>query len=138
MNASPIYLSTYDHLRLRELIAVSDNRPDWSDLHAELDRAVVVPAHVPVPSHVVTVGTHVTLEDLRTAGQTSVVLTLPGIAVVVAGFEVSVLEPLGTALLGCMQGDVVSFRCEDGIREMRIVDVVQSPVAKAAAALGLN
>jgi len=135
MNASPIYLSTYDHQRLRELLATADDRALWSDLHAELERAVVVPTHVRVPTYVVTVGTHVTFQDQHTGEITDVVLTIPGYNVFASGSEVSVLEPLGTALLGCMQGDVISFRVGDVVRELKIVHVMQSPVAEAAAAL---
>lgn len=138
MNASPIYLSAYDHHRLREMIDMAEDRPLWSDLKSELERAVVVPTHVRVPTHVVTVGTHVTVRDQHTGEIEDVVLTFPGYTVFASGTKVSVLEPLGTALLGCMQGDIISFRVRDVERELKVIDVVQSPVAKAAAALSAN
>lgn len=138
MNTSHIYMSTYDHLRLRELVASADDRLAWDELNAELRRATVVPAHVRVPPHVVTVGSRVTLRDQLTGACIDAVLTLPGAPGQASAAEVSVLDPLGTALLGCMHGDVITFRCGDAVREVKITDVVQSPVAKAAAALASN
>lgn len=138
MNPSPIYLSAYHHQRLREMVAIAEDRALWSDLDAELERAVIVPAHSRLPTHVVTVGTNVAVQDQHSGEIADVLLTIPGYTVFASGTEVSVLEPLGIALLGCMQGDVISFRVDDVERELKIVRVVQSPVAKAAATLAAN
>jgi transcription elongation GreA/GreB family factor len=135
MNTTPIYVSVYDHHRLRELLATTEDRARRRDLSAELERAVIIPPHVRFPTYVVTVGTHVTLQDLATDEVTDVVLTIPGCTSSATASEVSVLEPLGTALLGCMHGDVIALIDGGVARTLKVIQVVQSSVAGAAATL---
>jgi transcription elongation GreA/GreB family factor len=96
---------------------------------------VIISPHVRLPTHVVTLDTHVTLQDRETHEVMEVVLTIPQGATFTSGGEVSVLDPLGTALLGCMHGDVIVVHTGGVPRELKVVHVRQSPVAKAAATL---
>lgn len=137
MSAAPIYLSSYDHRRVRELLPTVDDRARRRDLHAELARAIIVPPHARVPGHVVTVGSRVTVQDQLTGELADVLLTLPGDLASAASTEASVISPLGTALLGCTEGEVVTFRADRRVRELKILRVVQSSVAEAAAALAI-
>src|SRR5690606_22724615 len=78
MNRSYIYLSRYDHQRLCGLLANAAEGAHWSELRAELKRAIVLPVHARVPHYVVTVGTHVQIQDVDTGETTELILTLPG------------------------------------------------------------
>lgn len=134
MNPSPIYLSPYDHHRLQSLIAVAEDQVVLRGLRAELDRAVVMPGHARVPTGVVAMYTHVMFEDQETGAIGEVVLTLPEHADPEKA-TVSVFDALGTALLGCTVGDVITFAGEAGEKTLKLIRVIQSPVAKAAATL---
>ncbi len=137
MTDTPIYLSRYDHSRLRELVASAESSVATSGLAGELGRVVVLPTHARIPSTVVTVDSNVLLEDTRTGAKHEVVLVLPGHSYH-AEAAVSVLEELGTALLGCSVGDVITVNDSGRASSMRLLRVVQSSLAEAAARLPVN
>ena len=43
--------------------------------------------------------------------------------------SVPVLSPLGLALLGCREGDVMEWRMPDGLRRLRVDSVLYQPEA---------
>lgn len=136
MPNSPIYLSRYDHLRLRGLLEADAGETTARALARELARATVVPSHARFPSTVATVDSRVVLEDVRTGELREVVLALPGQH---AGEEtVSVLDELGTALLGCSVGDTITVNDDGETLTLRLLHVVQSPLAGAGARLTLH
>ncbi len=137
MTDTPIYLSHYDHSRLRDLVASAEISATTHGLAGELGRAVVVPTHARIPSTVVTVDSSVLIEDVRTGEMREVVLVLPGRSHH-ADAAVSVLTELGTALLGCSVGDVVTVNERGRTSSMRLLRVVQSSLAEAAARLPVN
>jgi len=134
MNLSPIYLSPYDHHRLRAVLAAAEDQAVLRGLQIELDRAIVMPGHARIPTGVIAMDTHVMFEDQETGAIGEVVLTLPGQADPERA-AVSVFDALGTALLGCTVGDVITFEDGTGVKTLKIVRVIQSAVAKAAGAL---
>jgi regulator of nucleoside diphosphate kinase len=97
-------------------------------LDAELDRAMVV-EHL--PPGVVAVGSRVRFEDERTHGVREAVLVYPSAADASHG-RISVLAPIGAALLGLSVGDAISWPLPDG-REARIrILAVEDPAAADA------
>lgn len=133
---SPIYLSRYDHHRLRSIVALEKEGTELLELRRELDRAIVVPEHARMPGFVVTMDTEVFLEDQESGSIQQLVVTWPENADPGRG-AVPVIDALGTALLGCSQGDVVTFTSDGTRRNSKIVRVVQSSVAEAAASLSV-
>jgi regulator of nucleoside diphosphate kinase len=95
------------------------------DLKGELERAVVVPPEE-VPAHVVTLNSRVLLRDLDTGTVGDYTLVLPGQADIRDG-RVSVLAPVGTALLGQQEGDVVEWVVPAGRKRFRIEVVLYQP-----------
>ncbi len=134
MSASPIYLSRYDNHRLREVVAAAEDQAVLRGLRAELDRAIVLPSHARVPTGLVAMDTHVTFEDQGSGAIGEVLLTLPERSDPERA-ALSVFDPLGTALLGCTVGDLITFECESGAKTLKILRVIQSSVAKAAGTL---
>ncbi|MGH8019952.1 MAG: GreA/GreB family elongation factor [Opitutaceae bacterium] len=133
----PIYLSRYDHHRLRALIEsieALETAPSLDELRRELDRAIVVPGHVRMPTSVVTIDSRVTFEDLDSGIVTEMTPALPENADPSRG-AVSILDPVATALLGYTQGDAPEVNDGGRVRRLRILRVLQSPVAEAAARL---
>jgi len=99
------------------------------DLESELERAQVVKAGE-MPPEVVTLHSAVKLRDLDTGEVMVCVLTLPDEANIGQGM-VSVLAPIGTAILGYRERDIVEWPVPAGMRRFRIMKVRQMPVEAA-------
>lgn len=136
MNNRTIHVTQHDMERLRALIASihgvrgagadARDRPYLVMLSAELDQAVVV-GHDEVPPDVVTMNSRVRLRD----GRRTWIMTLvfPEDANPEEG-AISVLAPLGAALLGCRVGQTVRFRVPGGAeRTCEILSVLYQPEA---------
>jgi regulator of nucleoside diphosphate kinase len=130
-----IQISRSDLERLRALVEQHSEGRDAAAaerLAMEVDRAVVVDR---LPPGVVGVGSRVRFEDERTGATRVVVLVYPSAADVSAG-RVSVLAPVGAALLGLSAGDRIEWPLPGG-REARLrivsVDAPASPGEVTAA-----
>jgi regulator of nucleoside diphosphate kinase len=89
----------------------------------ELDRALVL-APGEMPANVVTMHAVVRVLDLQSGERQELVLVSPAEADVKAR-RISVLAPLGTALLGYREGDEVEWLMPGGLRRLRIERVIQ-------------
>jgi regulator of nucleoside diphosphate kinase len=96
-------------------------------LELETERAVVVKPEA-VPATVVTMNSQVELLDLDTKEQRSVTLVFPSMANIEEG-RVSVLAPLGTALLGSCEGTPIEWTTPRGVRRLRVERVLYQPEA---------
>lgn len=129
-----MHVTSQDMQRLRSLIAPSHpamrgddrDRPYLTLLKAELDRAVVV-APDEIPPDIVTMNSRIRLRDGRRTWIMS--LAFPEDADPEEG-RISVLAPLGAAILGCRVGQNVSFRVPGGAeRSCDILSVLYQPEA---------
>lgn len=133
MNNRTIHVTQHDMERLRALIASTNggrgdvrDRPYLATLARELDQAVVVGPDE-VPPDVVTMNSRARLRD----GRRTWIMTLvfPEDAVPEEG-AISVLAPLGAAILGCRVGQTVSFRVPGGAElACDILSVLYQPEA---------
>jgi regulator of nucleoside diphosphate kinase len=98
-----------------------------SPLRAELDRGKVVRPQE-VADDVVTMHSRVRVRDLKTRSTGTYTLVYPEDADVLAG-KLSVLAPLGTALLGMRVGQVVTFEAPGGARRVRVERILYQPEA---------
>lgn len=96
-------------------------------LERELEHAVVVKPEE-IPATVVTMNSEVEVVDLDTEERRSVTLVFPSMAGIETG-RVSVLAPLGTALLGCCEGASVALDTPRGARRLQVERVVYQPEA---------
>jgi regulator of nucleoside diphosphate kinase len=125
-----IKISNSDHARLSALAnAIAARNPDISDeLLAELDRARLVPDGNSC-THIVHMGTTVTFKP--DIGDTkTVTLVFPGDADISAG-KISVLTPVGTALLGLTVGQSITWTARDGRQRELSVLAVDQPVSES-------
>jgi regulator of nucleoside diphosphate kinase len=100
-------------------------------LASELERADVV-ASRDVPPDVVTMNSRVVFEDVTTGKTAEVTIVFPHDADVQRG-RVSVLAPVGTALLGLAEGDAIVWPFPDGSsRSLRVVTVTYQPEAEGS------
>ncbi|HEY8535595.1 MAG TPA: nucleoside diphosphate kinase regulator [Vicinamibacterales bacterium] len=127
--ARDIYVTEDDYERLENLVAATGGRDKAhvEQLAEELDRAHVVPASE-IPPDVVTMGSQLELKDLDTGEVLTFTLVFP----FQANFEegrVSVLAPLGTAVLGYRAGDVVEWTVPGRTRRLKIERILYQPEA---------
>lgn len=118
---------------LVEIHAFGGDSDAAARLGTELARASTVPsAHVPVD--VVTMNSRVVFED-ETGARREVLLVYPP-AADGSRDRVSVLSPVGTALLGLVVGETIDWPIGDGAtRRLRIIAVLYQPesIERAAA-----
>jgi regulator of nucleoside diphosphate kinase len=131
-----ITISTADHDRLLALI--NSARLDWRipsehlhSLEGELARATLADPDK-LPPDVVAMHSTVRFRDLDTNEVETYTLVYPSEADVTCD-RISVLAPIGTALLGFQVGDSVKWRVPQGTRRLKITKVVQRKSALSAA-----
>lgn len=130
MNPPNLYLSSSDHRVISRLIAAVDGRYGNIDrLRMELTRAIVLDPSA-VPSNAAGLNSQVEVVDLDSGEHETYVLTLPGAADPDAR-RISVLAPVGTALLGFREGDEVEWPTPGGLRRLKLVRVSREPVPAA-------
>jgi regulator of nucleoside diphosphate kinase len=125
-----IYITEQDAQRLQEWLRISGHRQERDRanveaLRRELERAELTESSEIDPA-VVTMHSRVLVEDTHDGQQTRYELVFPDEAVAAPG-RISVLAPLGSAILGCRAGDVVRFEAPAGRRSVRIVKVIHQP-----------
>ena len=98
-------------------------------LEEELARSVPI-ASAEVPSDVVTMHSEVRVRDLAAGVAQTYTLVFPHEADLSSG-RLSVLAPLGTALLGYRAGDEIEWAMPGGVRRVQIESVHQGPAATA-------
>ena len=122
MNDRQIVISEPNARVLRGLLHAWNARPhDQEHLHelsAELDRALVLEPSQMSPT-VVTLHVPVRVRDLASGERHELTLVSPHEAEVSVG-RISVLAPLGTALLGYREGDIVERDMPGGPRRFLI------------------
>ena len=128
MNYNPIYITREDNSKLRLLIAAalhSTATASLQNLRRELDRAAIIDRES-IPLDVVTMESRVEFEDLETGEIEAYSITFPDHADVEAQ-RISILAPIGIALIGCREGQVVSWTTPGGIRRLKIRRVTPAP-----------
>lgn len=94
-------------------------------LRAELDRAIVVPLES-IAEDVVRIGSCVTYRDHKTGHCLEIEIVLPEEVDSKQG-RVSVLAPVGAALLGLRPGQMIEWAFPDGsTRSLTVISVVQN------------
>ena len=122
MRNRPIVITQTDAARLRELLATRARAARDQDHLEELERARIAESNE-VPVDVITIHTRVQVLDLVSGERLELTLVLPRESDAGAG-RISVLAPLGTALLGYRAGDEVEWQMPGGLRRLRIERVL--------------
>lgn len=128
---NPRTMTEFDLRRLDALFERIRNQvrppPTLSVLERELEEAIVVEPHE-VPATVVTMNSQVEILDLETEERRCLTLVFPSMAGIDTG-SVSVLAPLGTALIGSRAGNLVRWHSPRGQRKLQVERVVYQPEA---------
>lgn len=124
-----LIITERDLARLRTVIDLHDT-PAAEQLESELQRATVVDSHE-VPPTVVTMDSEVVYEDLVTGERRAVRIVFPNEADASRG-KVSVMAPIGSALIGLSIGQEIEWRVPGGRKRIRVVEIRYQPEASAS------
>ena len=119
----------FDRLtRLLEIYGAGREAEAYAALEEELGRAQIVEAAA-IPPDVVTMNSRVRFRDAETQDELEVTLVYPKSADVEKG-RISVLAPVGSALLGLSVGQSIRWPLPGGnSRHLRVVHVTYQPEA---------
>jgi regulator of nucleoside diphosphate kinase len=137
MDGKHIFVTQYDLARLQQLIDSSKgsrhrDKPQLDSLQIELERAVVVDSKV-IPHDVVTMNSRVRVRDLDTQTEFICQVVFPRDADLKKN-RISVLAPIGTALLGYRAGSTIEWKVPSRVRHLYIIEVEYQPEAANLAA----
>jgi regulator of nucleoside diphosphate kinase len=127
-----IYITELDYNRLSGLIDRTrerngTDREYLNKLEAELDRAEIVERQ-DMPRDVITMRSKVRLKDLVSGESNTYSLVFPTEADSAEG-KISILAPIGTAILGYRQGDTIEWPVPSGLRKLKVEEVIYQPEA---------
>ena len=125
-----LYINELDHKRLMRLIedalnGVTEQSNSLRSLQVELTRANVVNAEE-LPRDVVTMRSRVLI--MLDDEEKEITLVYPNEANLSTG-KISILSPVGTAIIGYRVGDVVNWLTPGGLKRIRIKKVLYQPEA---------
>ncbi len=129
-----IYITKPDHERLTKLVALAREREGdatreyLNRLNEELERAEVV-EQKEIPPDVIIMRSTVRLKDPDTGEKMIYWLAFPREASFYEG-KISVLAPVGTAMLGYRRGDVIEWEVPSGLRRLKVEEVLYQPESK--------
>jgi regulator of nucleoside diphosphate kinase len=126
----PIYVTENDMRKLRALVQSSRdsrkiNEKSLQILEADLNKAKVVKSEE-IPSDVITMHSEVHLLDLDTEEETTYRIVYPSQADIDKGY-ISILAPIGTALLGNSVGDIIEWSVPAGTAKWKIIKISYQP-----------
>ncbi|HEY0983149.1 nucleoside diphosphate kinase regulator [Schlesneria sp.] len=125
-----IIITKSDHddlesLFFSELAMAFGDKPYLQSLRQEMNRAIVMNPDE-IPPDVVTMNSTVKIRDVHTQEVSTYTLVYPKDADI-ASDKLSVLAPIGTAILGYREGDLVQWQVPSGLVRFRIEEVVFQP-----------
>jgi regulator of nucleoside diphosphate kinase len=101
------------------------DRAHVESLEEKLTRSEIVPDHQ-MPPNVVRMNSQVRIQDLDASSRLDYTLVFPQDADI-AEHRISVLAPLGTAMLGQSSGDEIEWNVPGGVRRIKVEDVRPKP-----------
>lgn len=137
MKERTFFVTEQDMQRLSDLVESAErissrDLPHLRMLKEELKEAEVVSSDR-IPADIVTMNSRVRLKDLDSGRESVYALVFPRDADVAQG-RISVLAPIGTAIIGYRAGDVIVWSVPAGERRFRLEEILYQPEAAGHAA----
>ena len=98
-----------------------NEKENFGKLYQELKKAQIRDA-ADFPDDIVRLNSTVVIKDLKTKGDMTITIVLPQKADIKQR-KVSVLAPIGTALIGFRKGQTVSWQVPSGKKDFKIMEV---------------
>ena len=128
-----IVITSIDYDRLHKLVnherefGTAKNKDYLKDLEQELNLAKTIPSEK-IPSSTITMNSKILLRDMDTGEETTYILVYPEDADLLKD-KISVLAPIGTAILGYREGDVIDWKVPAGIVKLKVEKIIYQPEA---------
>jgi len=127
-----LFVTDTDRDRLEKLLLgtrqwSSRDKAHLQALEEELDKAYTVESRE-IPGDVVTMRSQVRVRDMKSGAEMDISVVFPSEADSEQG-KISVLAPIGTALLGYRVGDVVEWKVPGGLRRLKVERILYQPEA---------
>ena len=132
MSKKLIYITDNDMKRLRELIKVArefdnEDKKYLRELEDELNKGEVINSR-DVPHDVITMNSKIRLRDINTQKDMVYWLVFPDDSNADQG-KISILAPIGTALLGYKVGDIIEWKVPAGATKLKVEEILYQPEA---------
>ncbi|MBL7131064.1 MAG: nucleoside diphosphate kinase regulator [Candidatus Omnitrophica bacterium] len=132
MSKKQIYITDSDMKRLKELVMVTrelgkEDEEYLRELEGELDRGKIVESK-DIPNNVITMNSKVCLRDIDTQEEMVYWLVFPDDADPNQD-KISILAPIGTALIGYKAEDIIKWKVPDGIVKLKVKKILYQPEA---------
>jgi regulator of nucleoside diphosphate kinase len=127
-----IHITKFDMDTLVDLIeglrlSPKANQANLDLLERELYRGVLVDPQN-IPQDVITMNSKVSVTDTTSGEKMTYTLVFPSAANITDN-KLSILAPLGMALLGYRVGDIIEWAVPSGVRKLRVDEIVYQPEA---------
>ncbi len=129
MRADDVFINESDFERLSGLLDMSEASEATNLLAEELDRAIVVADH-DLPGNVVHMNSTVTFRECGTGKISSITLVYPHDANV-KEHKISILSPVGSALIGLQVGQTINWPFPSGIKTLEVLSVDKMPIGSS-------
>lgn len=132
MTRRTIHITKFDMDRLLELIEGVRLTPKYSKvnidlLEKELYSGILVDP-VNVPKDVITMNSTVVVTDTESGEKLTYTLVFPSSSNISEN-KLSILAPLGMALLGYRKGDIIEWAVPSGVRKLKVDEIIYQPEA---------
>ncbi|HPS88085.1 MAG TPA: nucleoside diphosphate kinase regulator [Spirochaetota bacterium] len=129
MNKKRIILNSRDFIKLKQVIneSIASGHVNAKNLDAELSNALLLEPEK-IPSDVITMNTRVSFIDINEAEEFVYTIVYPEDADLANG-KLSVLAPIGTALLGYKEGDEIVWNVPAGQKILHVEKILYQPEA---------
>lgn len=126
-----IYITEFDLNRLQALIQQANpqdrDKHHLQKLSEELEQAEIVSPEE-IPNDVITMNSRVRLRDGDTGEEITYTLVFPRNADIQKQ-KISILAPIGTALIGYRVGDIIEWNVPAGLRRLKVEEILYQPEA---------
>jgi len=126
------YVNDFDLARLKEIVKFSRDLGEKEEstirtLENELNNAEMV-KHKNTPPDVITMNSEVVYKNMATRRKESLTLVFPN-HVDIEMEKISVLSPIGRALLGRRVGEIIKLQVPAGMRRLKVEKIKYQPEA---------
>jgi regulator of nucleoside diphosphate kinase len=127
MRKRAIYITENDKSKLKKLLSSTagfreQDKKTLQDLKFELERAIVVDEGL-IDDNIIRMNSTVLLKDMQTRAKHMYKLVYPDEANMSEN-KISILAPIGTALLGFQVGDLIEWNVPAGKRKLKVQGVL--------------
>lgn len=132
MENKKIYITESDMEKLQDFLTAPitsgvRDKDHLEELAKELNRAELVPSKN-IPSDVITMNSKARLIDLDSGEELVYTLVFPDKADARQN-KISIMAPIGTAMIGYRVGDIITWKVPKGVRRLRVEEVLYQPEA---------